>query len=60
MTGSELVGLIPLDAMLMAGTFFLSKQRSSHGIPENDIINIVIQSLGLNDVAPFDPRKKII
>lgn len=59
-TGSELVGLIPLDAMLMAGTFFLSKQRSSIGIPENDIINIVSQSLGLNDVAPFDPRKKII
>ena len=59
-TGSELVGLIPLDAMLMAGTFFLSKQRSSNGIPENDIINIVTQSLGLNDVTPFDPRKKII
>ena len=37
-TGSELVGLIPLDAMLMAGNFFLSKQRSSNGIPENDII----------------------
>ena len=59
-TGSELVGLIPLDAMIMAGKYYLKKQNRSIGIPTRDIIECAIQSLGLNDVAPFNPNEKII
>ena len=59
-TGSELVGLIPLEAVLMAGTYYLKKQNRSIGVPVNDIIECAIQSLGLNDVAPFIINEKII
>ena len=59
-TGSELVGLIPLDAMIMAGKDYLKKQNRSIGIPTRDIIECAIQSLGLNDVASFNPNEKII
>jgi glutamate formiminotransferase/formiminotetrahydrofolate cyclodeaminase len=59
-TGSELVGMIPLSAMLDAGRYFLHKQERSAGIPEQEIIRIAIKSLGLDDLAPFDPQKKII
>ena len=59
-TGSELVGLIPLEAVLMAGTYYLKKQNRSIGVPANDIIECAIQSLGLNDVAPFIINEKII
>jgi len=59
-TGSELVGLIPLDALLMAGKHYLKKQNRSMGVPTEDIIECAIQSLGLNDVSPFDPSEKII
>ena len=59
-TGSELVGMIPLSAMLDAGRYFLHKQERSAGIPEKEIIRIAVKSLGLDDLAPFDPEKKII
>ena len=59
-TGSELVGLVPMDALLMAGGYYLKKQRYTMGIPENDIIEVAIQSLGLNDIVPFKPKEKII
>lgn len=59
-TGSELVGLIPLKAMLDAGKYFLRKQQRSVGIPEEEIIKIAIKSLGLNDLKPFKPKEKII
>ncbi len=59
-TGSEIVGLVPLDALLDTGKHFLEKQGKSCGIPEKDIVDIAIKSLGLNDVAPFEPDKKII
>ncbi len=59
-TGSELVGLIPMAALLMAGRYYLEKQGKSPGVPEEELIRIAIASLGLNDVAPFDPAKKII
>ena len=59
-TGSELVGLIPIDAILMAGKYFLLKQRMTTGIPVKDIIEAAIQGLGLNDVTLFDPNEKII
>ena len=59
-TGSELVGLIPLKSMIDAGKYFLEKQNRSIGIPEKDIIKIAIESLGLNQVKVFDPDKNII
>lgn len=59
-TGSELVGMVPLSAMLDAGRYFLHKQNRSAGIPEKEIIKIAVKSLGLDDLAPFDPEKKII
>ena len=59
-TGSELIGLIPLNAMLDAGKYFLRKQQRSTGISDDEIIKIAIKSLGLNELAPFDPKKKII
>ena len=59
-TGSELVGLIPLDAMIMAGKHYLRKQRRPIGVPIADIVECAVQSLGLNDVAPFIPKEKII
>ncbi|RKY61112.1 MAG: glutamate formimidoyltransferase [Candidatus Neomarinimicrobiota bacterium] len=59
-TGSEIVGLIPLEAILMAGRYYLKTQGKSQGVPEESIIRTAIQSLGLNDVSEFDPQKKII
>ena len=59
-TGSELVGLIPLDAMIMAGKHYLKKQNRSMGVPTRDIIECAVQSLGLNDVSSFNPHEKII
>ena len=59
-TGSELVGLIPLEAILMAGRHYLEKQRRTVGVPEEDIIQAAVQSLGLNDVTPFIAEEKII
>ena len=59
-TGSELVGLIPKDALLMAGRHYLEKQGKSSGVPEEELIRTAVLSLGLNDLSPFDPDKKII
>jgi len=59
-TGSELVGLIPLEAMLEAGRHYLRKQRRSTGIPEKELIKIAVKSLGLDDLKPFNPKEKII
>ncbi|MFV1962704.1 MAG: glutamate formimidoyltransferase, partial [Acidimicrobiia bacterium] len=59
-TGSELVGLIPLQAMLDAGRYFLRKQRRSTGVSDSELIKIAIKSMGLDEIAEFDPEKKII
>ena len=59
-TGSELIGMIPLQAMLDAGKYFLRKQHRSVGIPDHEIIHIAVKSLGLDELAPFDPDKRII
>ena len=59
-TGSELIGVIPLQAMLDAGKYFLCKQQRSTGIPDEKIIKIAIKSLGLDELTPFDPKKRII
>ncbi|MCF6294435.1 MAG: glutamate formimidoyltransferase [Flavobacteriaceae bacterium] len=59
-TGSELIGLIPLKAMLDAGDFYLKKQQRSLGISEAEKIKIAVKSLGLDDLKPFNPDEKII
>lgn len=59
-TGSELVGLVPLKAMLDAGKHYLVKQGRSIGISEREIIHIAIKTLGLDELSPFDPDKKIV
>jgi glutamate formiminotransferase/formiminotetrahydrofolate cyclodeaminase len=59
-TGSELVGLIPLEAVLQAGRHFLRKQGNSRGVDEKELVRIAVQSLGLAELAPFKPEHKII
>jgi glutamate formiminotransferase/formiminotetrahydrofolate cyclodeaminase len=59
-TGSELVGLIPLKSMLDAGKYFLRKQQRSTGVSDDEIIKIAIRSMGLNDIHEFSPEEKII
>ena len=59
-TGSELVGLIPLKAMLDAGKYFLKKQKRSTGVSEKELIRIAIKSMGLDELTPFKPEERII
>lgn len=59
-TGSELVGLIPRQCLLDAADYFLAKQQRSSGIPEKEKIKIAVKSLGLDDLAPFNPEEKVI
>lgn len=59
-TGTEIVGLIPKRVLIEAGEYFLRKQQRSTGIPEKDIVDIAIHSLGLSDLKPFNPREKVI
>jgi glutamate formiminotransferase/formiminotetrahydrofolate cyclodeaminase len=59
-TGSELVGLVPLQALLDAGKYFLRKQKRSTGVSENELIKIAVKSLGLDELVPFKPEEKII
>lgn len=59
-TGSELVGLVPLQAMLDAADHYLIKQNRSLGISESEKIKIAVKSLGLDDLKPFNPEERII
>lgn len=59
-TGSELVGLVPLKAMTDAGKYFLKKQKRSIGVSEKTLIKIAVKSMGLDELGPFDPQKRII
>jgi glutamate formiminotransferase/formiminotetrahydrofolate cyclodeaminase len=59
-TGSELVGLVPLQSLLEAGRYFLRKQQRSVGVSEQELIKIAVRSLGLNDLAPFKPEERVI
>lgn len=59
-TGSELVGLVPLKALTDAGRYFLEKQKRSTGVAEKELIKIAVRSLGLDELAPFDPEKRVI
>lgn len=59
-TGSEAVGVVPYEAMLQAGHFYLRRMQKSTGIPARDIVTTAVQAMGLNDVAEFDIDKKVI
>ena len=59
-TGSELVGLLPLSCLLDAGRYFLHKQKRSSGVSDSELIKIAVRSLGLDELSPFEPKKKII
>lgn len=59
-TGSELVGMAPLQVFLDAGRYYLEQQERSTGVSEAELIKIAVKSMGMDDLAPFDPRKKII
>jgi glutamate formiminotransferase/formiminotetrahydrofolate cyclodeaminase len=59
-TGSELVGLIPLKSLLDAGVYFLKKQQRSVGVSESELIKIAVKSMGLDELAPFKPEERII
>jgi glutamate formiminotransferase/formiminotetrahydrofolate cyclodeaminase len=59
-TGSELVGLIPLEALLQAGRHYLQRQGQSLGLPDRQLVETAIQSLGLREISEFDPDEKII
>lgn len=59
-TGSELIGLVPLQALLDAGKFFLEKQQRSAGVSDAELIRVAVKSMGLDELAPFNPSEKII
>ncbi len=59
-TGSEMVGLVPLQALLDAGRFFLRKQQRSTGVGDAELIKIAVKSMGLDELGPFDPQQKVI
>ena len=59
-TGSELVGLVPLQCLLDAGRYFLEKQQRSTGVSERELVRIAVRSLGLDDLAPFKPEERVI
>ncbi|MBS1195806.1 MAG: glutamate formiminotransferase, partial [Actinobacteria bacterium] len=59
-TGSEIVGLVPLRAMLDAGRYYLARQRRSLGIPDEEVVRLAVRSLSLDDLKPFDPHQKIV
>jgi len=59
-TGSEIVGLIPYQAIEEAGKYYLKKMGKSPGMPPKDLVNVAIQSLGLSDVSDFNPPEKIL
>jgi len=59
-TGSEIVGLVPKEAIIETGKYYLKKQGKSPEIPESDLVDMAVMSLGLNSVSRFDPSEKII
>lgn len=59
-TGSELVGLVPLQALTEAGKYFLRKQQRSTGVSEKALIDIAVRSMGLDELTPFKPEERVI
>jgi glutamate formiminotransferase/formiminotetrahydrofolate cyclodeaminase len=59
-TGSEIVGLVPLSVLLEAGRHYLGQMGRPTGVPESALVHTAIRTLGLNEVKPFDPHERII
>jgi len=59
-SGTEIVGMVPLRVLTDAGKYFLRKQNRSTGLPDAELIKIAVKSMGLDDLAPFDPAQKVI
>jgi glutamate formiminotransferase/formiminotetrahydrofolate cyclodeaminase len=59
-TGTEIVGMVPLRVLVEAGKYFLQKQGRSTGLPDSELIKIAVKSMGLDDLFPFDPNQKVI
>jgi len=59
-TGSELVGLVPLQSLIDAGKYFLRKQQRSTGVSEKELIKIAVKSMGLDELGPFKPEERVI
>ena len=59
-TGSELVGLVPLQCLLEAGKYFLRKQMRSVGVSEKELVKIAVRSMGLDELSPFNPSERVI
>ncbi|MCI0706074.1 MAG: glutamate formimidoyltransferase [Ignavibacteriae bacterium] len=59
-TGSEIVGLTPLKALLMAGEFYSSRKANSGKHTEQELVDLAVEGLGLSQLEPFDPKKKVI
>lgn len=59
-TGTEIVGLVPRKSIIDAGKYFLKKQQRSVGLPEEEIIRMAVKSMGLDELAPFNPDEKIV
>src|SRR5690606_6066138 len=59
-SGSELVGLVPLRCLLDAGRHYLEKQQRSTGVSEAELVRIAVRSLGLDELSPFNPEERVI
>ncbi|HXA18640.1 MAG TPA: glutamate formimidoyltransferase [Thermoanaerobaculia bacterium] len=59
-TGSEIVGLVPRDVLLVAGRHYLSRMGRPTGVPEAALLHAAIRTLGLSELKPFDPRERVI
>jgi len=59
-TGSELIGMVPKKVLVDAGKHYLTVQGRSTDIPEEEIVNVAVRYMGLDDLCPFDTRKKVI
>jgi glutamate formiminotransferase/formiminotetrahydrofolate cyclodeaminase len=59
-TGSEIVGMVPLAPIVDAGRFYLRRQHKASGAPESELVDMAIRSLGLDQLGPFDAKKKIV
>ena len=59
-TGSEIVGLVPLSVLLDAGRYFLAKMGRPTGVSEAALVQMAVRTLGLSEVKPFDPKERVI
>jgi len=59
-TGTEIVGLVPKSSLIEAGKYFLRKQQRSTGLPDRELIRFAVISMGLDELAPFNPQEKVI